>query len=74
MLETRNDHYWGDKPAVDQLKFTWSGETSVLNMSVQSGSADVVYPLPPVFAPVIKNNPNLKLYRHGRLIRVPGYR
>jgi glutathione transport system substrate-binding protein len=62
VLETRNDHYWGDKPAVDQLKFAWSGETSVLNMSVQSGSADVVYPLPPVFAPVIKNNPNLKLY------------
>lgn len=61
MLEARNDAYWGDKPGVDQIKFSWSGETSVLSMSVQAGNADVVYPLPPVFAPVIKNNPNLKL-------------
>lgn len=61
VLETRNDAYWGTKPKLDQIKFSWSGESSVLNMSVQSGSADVVYPLPPVFAPTVKNNPNLKL-------------
>jgi len=62
VLEERNDKYWGDKPSVDQLKFTWSPEASVLSMSVQSGQADVVYPLPPVFAPTVKNNPALKLY------------
>lgn len=62
VLEERNDKYWGEKPSVDQIKFTWSPEASVLSMSVQSGQADVVYPLPPVFAPAIKNNPNLKLF------------
>ena len=62
VLEARNDSYWGDKAKLDQIKFIWSGETSVLNMSVQSGAADVVYPLPPVFAPVIKANPHLKLF------------
>jgi glutathione transport system substrate-binding protein len=60
VLEARNDKYWGDKPAVDQLKFTWSAEASILSMSVQSGQADVVYPLPPVFAPTVKANPALK--------------
>jgi glutathione transport system substrate-binding protein len=62
VLETRNDAYWGAKPSMDQIKFNWSGETSVLSMSVQSGNADVVYPLPPVFAPVVKANPKLKLF------------
>jgi glutathione transport system substrate-binding protein len=61
VLEARNDNYWGDKPSMDELKFTWSGEASVLSMSVQSGNADVVYPLPPTFAPTIKSNPDLKL-------------
>ena len=61
VLETRNEAYWGEKPTLDQIKFSWSGESSVLSMSVQSGNADVVYPLPPVFAPVIKNNPSLHL-------------
>ena len=62
VMEARNDSYWGEKPKLDQIKFIWSGETSVLNMSVQSGAADVVYPLPPVFAQVIKANPHLKLF------------
>eukprot|EP01037_Dinobryon_pediforme_P002134 gene2134-2171_t len=61
VLEARNDAYWGEKAKLDQIKFSWSGETSVLNMSAQSGNADVVYPLPPVFAPAIKNNANVKL-------------
>ena len=60
--EARNDAYWGEKAHLDGLRFTWSGETSLLSMSVQSGDADVVYPLPPVFAPVVKANPALKLY------------
>ena len=59
--EVRNDDYWGDKAHVDRLHFTWSGEPSVLSMSAQSGSADVVYPLPPVFAPAVKANPRLRL-------------
>lgn len=61
VLEAKNDQYWGQKPAMDQLKFNWSGETSVLSMSVQAGNVDVVYPLPPVFAPVVGANAKLKL-------------
>ena len=59
--EVRNDGYWGSKAHLNRLHFIWSGEASVLSMSVQSGGADVVYPLPPVFAPAVKANPRLRL-------------
>ncbi|CDP50903.1 Oligopeptide ABC transporter, periplasmic oligopep tide-binding protein OppA [Devosia sp. DBB001] len=61
VLETRNENYWGPPPNVDQLRFTWSGEPSVLAMSVQSGDADVVYPLQPALVPAVQSNPELKL-------------
>ncbi|SKA29991.1 ABC transporter substrate-binding protein [Consotaella salsifontis] len=61
VLEEVNPDYWGEKPSVDQLKWTWSAEQSVMNMALQTGDADIVNPLPPVFAASIENNPDLKL-------------
>jgi glutathione transport system substrate-binding protein len=61
VLEAKNDAYWGDKAKVDQIKFTWSGEASVLSMSVQSGDTDVIYPLQPTYAPAVQANADLKL-------------
>ena len=62
--QARFDGYWGPKPALDTLKWTWSSEVSVLSMAVQSGDADVVCPLPPVFAAATARNPALKLLQN----------
>ncbi len=59
--QARNDGYWGDKPALDGIRWTWSSEMSVLSMALQTGDADVVNPLPPVFAAATARNPQLKL-------------
>ncbi|WOI58309.1 ABC transporter substrate-binding protein [Palleronia sp. LCG004] len=55
------DGYWGDAPSLDEIVFTWSAESSVLTMGVQSGEVDVVNPLPPVFAQAVSANPDLTL-------------
>ncbi len=61
VMQAKNPDYWGDKTGVDQLRWTWTAETSVLNMAVQTGDADVVNPLPAIFAAGVKANPELKL-------------
>lgn len=53
--------YWGKPGGTDQIKWTWSAEQSVLNMAMQSGDADVVNPLPPIFAKAVEANPKLRL-------------
>ena len=61
--QTRYDGYWGAAPALDSLRWTWSSEASVLSMALQTGEADVVSPLPPVFAASAGRDPGLKLLR-----------
>lgn len=61
VLEQRNPAYWGKKPSLDGLKWTWTSEPSVLNLAIQSGQADVVNPLPPLFAQTLKNNSQVKI-------------
>jgi glutathione transport system substrate-binding protein len=56
VLEERNDQYWGRGPATRQLKWTWTTEPMLMNMSVLAGAADVVNPLPPVFAEALSRN------------------
>ncbi len=61
VTEQANPAYWGKKPALSGLKWLWSSEPSVLNLAIQSGQADVVNPLPPIFAQPLKNNPQVSL-------------
>jgi glutathione transport system substrate-binding protein len=62
VLQEKFPDYWGDKAAgEDEIKWTWSAETSVLNMALQTGDADIINPVPPVFAAQIEANPDLKL-------------
>ena len=62
--QARHDGYWGPKPALDAIKWTWSPEQSVLSMALQTGDADVVNPLPPVFAAPTARNPQLRLLQN----------
>jgi len=62
VLEEKFPDYWGDKEAgEDQIRWTWSSETSVLNMALQTGDADVINPVPAAFARQIEANPELSL-------------
>ncbi|WP_437616318.1 ABC transporter substrate-binding protein [Erwinia sp. V71] len=63
VLETKNPDYWGKADGPDQIKWTWSSETSVMNMTLQAGEADVINPVPPQFATMLKNNPQVTLHR-----------
>ncbi|WP_026869768.1 ABC transporter substrate-binding protein [Inquilinus limosus] len=61
VLSEANPDYWGEKAPTKSLKWIWTQEAAVMNMAVQTGDADVVAPLPPVFAAPIKANPELVL-------------
>jgi glutathione transport system substrate-binding protein len=69
VLEERNDQYWGPRPAVKQLKWMWTSEPVLMNMSVLAGEADIVNPLPPMFAEALSRNPKVKLL-NGSEVRV----
>lgn len=61
VLTEKNNDYWGGIPQVDQLKWKWSPEKSVLVMALQTGEADVIYPLPPAYANSLKKSPKIKV-------------
>jgi glutathione transport system substrate-binding protein len=60
VLEERNEQYWGPLPAVKQLKWIWTSEPVLMNMSVLAGAADIVNPLPPIFAEALSRNRKVK--------------
>jgi glutathione transport system substrate-binding protein len=56
--------YWGSKPALSALKWTWTTEPGVMNMAVRTGDADVVNPLPPAFASPLKSQSRVTVQDH----------
>jgi glutathione transport system substrate-binding protein len=65
VLEQRNDKYWGPRPAAAQLKWMWTSEPMLMNMSVVAGQADIVNPLPPIFGQALARNRRVKLIQGG---------
>ncbi|MCG8708253.1 glycosyl transferase [Brenneria sp. 4F2] len=63
VLEGKNPQYWGTTNGPDEIKWTWSSEPSVMNMALQAGQVDVINPVPPQFAGMLKNNPTATLYQ-----------
>ncbi len=62
VLQEKNPDYWGGKTdTVDQIKWTWTSEPSVMSMAVQTGDADIVSPLPPVFAAQLGSSDEIKV-------------
>ncbi len=62
VLEVKNKDWWGGEPkGEDEIKWTWTPETSVMNMALQTGDADVINPFPSAFAQQVKANPEMKL-------------
>jgi glutathione transport system substrate-binding protein len=65
VLEQRNDRYWGHRPPTAQLKWMWTSEPMLMNMSVVAGQADIVNPLPPIFGEALARNERVKLVQGG---------
>ena len=65
VLEERNEQYWGPRPTIKQLKWIWTSEPVLINMSVLAGAADIVNPLPPIFAEALSRNRKVKLIQGG---------
>ncbi|QTF07846.1 glycosyl transferase [Brenneria izadpanahii] len=63
VLEGKNPGYWGKSTGPDEIKWTWSSEPSVMNMALQAGQADVINPVPPQFAGMLKNNAAVTLHQ-----------
>ena len=61
VLEERNEQYWGPRPTIKQLKWIWTTEPVLINMSVLAGAADIVNPLPPIFAEAFSRNRKVEL-------------
>lgn len=61
VLEQRNESYWGKLPAIRQLKWMWTTEPVLMEMSVLAREADIVNPLPPVFAEALSHNRKVRL-------------
>ncbi len=61
VLEERNEQYWGPRPALQHLKWIWTSEPVLMNMSVLADAADIVNPLPPIFAEALARNRKVKL-------------
>ena len=61
VLEERNEQYWGPRPVIKQLKWIWTSEPVLMNMSVLAGAADIVNPLPPIFAEALSRNRKVKV-------------
>jgi glutathione transport system substrate-binding protein len=62
VLEAKNAEWWGGAPkGEDAIKWIWTAETSVMNMALQTGDADVINPFPSAFAQQIKASPEMKL-------------
>ena len=61
VLEQRYAGYWGPKPPLKQILWTWSTEPVLMNMSVLADQADIVNPLPPIFAQALAKNHRVRL-------------
>lgn len=59
--QARNTAYWGDRPGFETMRWTWTSEAAVMNMALQTGDADVVNPLPPLFAGPLKSRADATL-------------
>lgn len=57
----RNPQYWGKKPAIASVEFRAVPDEATMISDLQSGVADIAYPLTPDQASTVKSASNLKL-------------
>lgn len=70
VTQYRNPDYWGTPPRIANVRWTWSAEPSVMDMSLHAGDSDIISSLPPLYARqtaldprlVVHDDPNGPLY------------
>jgi ABC-type transport system substrate-binding protein len=58
---TRNEDYWGDAPAIDELVFRVVQEDGARIVEVESGTVDVAVRVPPADIPRLEANPDINV-------------
>lgn len=61
LIVARNDNYWGTKPGVDTLTFKVVPESGARIAMLQTGEADMVYPMPPEQIKLIDGTKDIKV-------------
>lgn len=56
-----NEEYWGEKSTLDSLTFQVVPEDGARIAMLQTGEADVIFPLPPVQVEKVKDDPNVQV-------------
>ena len=61
LIVTRNDNYWGTKPGVDSITFKVVPEAGSRIAMLQTGEADMIYPIPPEQIKTIDGTKDIKV-------------
>ena len=61
LVLVRNPHYWGNKPSVNQLTFTWISDSQTLQLAMRSGDIDGTFAVSLPDLPQWQQIPGIKL-------------
>lgn len=61
----RNENYWQEGPKIDSLTFKVVPEDGARIAMLQTGEADLIYPVPPIQVSKIQNDPNIEVKNFG---------
>ncbi len=61
VILTRNDDYWGEKPALETVIFKVVKESGARLVEIQSGTVDVAVRVPPADIPMLEADPNIEI-------------
>ena len=61
LVLTRNDDYWGEKPAWDQVTFRFITDDAARLAALLGGDIDIMDNVPPADVPRLKSDPNVQV-------------
>ena len=69
VMQSRNPDYWGTQSDIADVRWLWSAEPSVMDMSLHTGDSDIVSNLPALYAQQMQGDPRFVIHddRNGPL-------
>ncbi|MCW4592194.1 ABC transporter substrate-binding protein [Gluconacetobacter entanii] len=62
VTQSRNPEYWGTPPEITSVRWIWSAEPSVMDMSLHTGDSDIVSDLPALYAQQMQGDPRFVIH------------
>lgn len=62
VTQSRNPDYWGAQPDIASVRWIWSAEPSVMDMSLHTGDSDIVSDLPALYAQQMQGDPRFIIH------------